>query len=384
MADEATDTFTPTEWINLAPSQASVEGRRNATNVFCKANGVAGIDELVEKIKSHVLNPYTAANNLVTWLKDHHYLPSSIAEYMTKIHQLYEAVEIPVKRDLWRNRVKRVKSVIAHKRVGLSPEQIKLAMEYASPKLKAQIAFNTCSGWRREELTLVRLEDVDFTKSPARVYLWGLDPDTGEPNKTGEARFAFLGSEAVQLIQTYLRLRATDEKYDLDKTKLFGGTSPTAYYKSLMRVLKAHKITKPTILPGGKRIWDIHPHTFRSVALSIMKRAGYPDDWAEALVGHDTGTQEHYQIEEDMAKKWLDICEKHFTFLTPEPIEVTKSDPKLERKVQALESFNKKLLAAMLGTEATVNGQTLTLDQRIERAKALLEDKSGDAEVGSK
>jgi hypothetical protein len=26
----------------------------------------------------------------------------------------------------------------------------------------------------------------------------------------------------------------------------------------------------------------------------------------------------------------------------------------------------------------------LTLDQRIERAKALLEDKSGDAEVGSK
>jgi len=337
MADEATDNFTPTEWINLAPSPASVEGRRNATNAFCKANGIEGIDSLVEKIKSHALNPYTAANNLVTYLKDHHYLPSSIAEYMTKIHQLYEAVEIPVKRDLWRNRVKRVKSVIAHKKVGLSPEQIKLAMNYASPKLKAELAFLACTGWRREEMTRVRVKDVDFTKSPARVYLWALDPDTGLPNKTGQARFAFLSSEAVELIQTYLKLRVTDNKYDLDKDKLFGGTSPTAFYKTLMRLLKEHNITQPTTLPSGDRIWDIHPHTFRSVSLSIMKRAGFPEDWAEALVGHDTGTQAHYQIEEEMAKEWLDKCERRFKFLSPEPTVVIAPDPKQEARIKALE-----------------------------------------------
>ena len=337
MADEATDNFTPTEWINLAPSPASVDGRRNATNAFCKANQVEGIDELVEKINSHVLNPYTAANNLVTWLKEHGYLPSTISVYMQVIHHLYEAVEIPIKKDLWRNRVRRVKSVASHKRVGLSPEQIKLAMNYASPKLKAEIAFLTCTGWRREEMTRVRVKDADFTKSPARVYLWALDPDTGLPNKTGQARFAFLSSEAVELIQTYLKLRATDNKYDLDKDKLFGGTSPTAFYKTLMRLLKEHNITQPTKLQNGDTIWDVHPHTFRSVSLSIMKRAGFPEDWAEAIVGHDTGTQGHYQIEEEMAKEWLDKCERRFKFLSPEPTVVIAPDPKQEARIKALE-----------------------------------------------
>jgi integrase len=384
MADEATDNFTPTEWINLAPSPASVDGRRNATNAFCKANQVEGIDELVEKINSRVLNPYTAANNLVTWLKEHGYLPSTISVYMQVIHHLYEAVEIPIKKDLWRNRVRRVKSVVSHKRVGLSPEQIKLAMNYASPKLKAEIAFLACTGWRREEMTRVRVKDVDFTKSPARVYLWALDPDTGLPTKTGQARFAFLGSEAVELIQTYLKLRVTDNKYDLDKDKLFGGTSPTAFYKTLMRLLKEHNITQPTKLQNGDTIWDVHPHTFRSVSLSIMKRAGFPEDWAEALVGHDTGTQAHYQIEEEMAKEWLDKCERRFKFLTPEPTVVIAPDPKLEKKVQALEEFNKKLLGSLVGnTGATIDGKELSLEQRIERAKQLLlEDKSKD-EVGT-
>jgi hypothetical protein len=58
-----------------------------------------------------------------------------------------------------------------------------------------------------------------------------------------------------------------------------------------------------------------HPHVLRGTNLSIAKNAGFPDNWAEFLAGHSTGSKEHYPTEEEIGKKWLEKCEPEFCFL---------------------------------------------------------------------
>src|SRR5207245_1038962 len=133
--------------------------------------------------------------------------------YMQKARQFFKAMAIEISSDQWNNRVGKFRAVTSHKKVMLSPNQLKEALTYGRPKLKAEIAFLICAGWRRDEITKIRMEDVDFSKKPARVYQWAIDPSTGKQNKTGNPSFAFLSKEAVQLIQDYRKNYLTP-RYD--------------------------------------------------------------------------------------------------------------------------------------------------------------------------
>src|SRR5207249_9115052 len=55
-----------------------------------------------------------------------------------------------------------------------------------------------------------------------------------------------------------------------------------------------------------------HPHVFRGTNLTITKSTGFPDSYAEFLVGHTTGSKEHYYNEDELGKLWLEKCEPSF------------------------------------------------------------------------
>jgi hypothetical protein len=80
--------------------------------------------------------------------------------------------------------------------------------------------------------------------------------------------------------------------------------------------------------------------------------------------------------------EWVEKCGS-ITWLTSIEI-ITRTDPKLVEEVDKLKDFNRKLIATLLGEAgAKINGQELTLEQRIERAKLLLEDKSTETKAGA-
>jgi hypothetical protein len=121
------------------------------------------------------------------------------------------------------------------------------------------------------------------------------------------------------------------------------------------------------------------PHSFRTFTQSYMRKCGLNEGIIDAIIGHKAalGAKSHYGDWDENEAEWLDKC-GNVTWVSEIPDKIL-TYPKLEKKVKALETFNKKLLAAILGEQsAKITGKKLTLEQRMARAKALLEDKSGE------
>jgi hypothetical protein len=126
------------------------------------------------------------------------------------------------------------------------------------------------------------------------------------------------------------------------------------------------------------------PHSLRTFTQSYMRKAGLNEGIIDAIIGHvgNLGAKKHYSDWLENEAEWVEKCGS-ITWLTSIEI-ITRTDPKLVEEVDKLKDFNRKLIATLLGEAgAKINGQELTLEQRIERAKLLLEDKSTETKAGA-
>ncbi len=90
---------------------------------------------------------------------------------------------------------------------GLTKEKINRILRLAKPKLSAAILICCSSGMRIGELVQLKLDDIDFTKTPTSVTI------RKETTKTRETRITCISSEATSALQDYLQKLTTVSEY---------------------------------------------------------------------------------------------------------------------------------------------------------------------------
>ncbi len=305
----------------------------------------------ISALRAGSLGVYPSINAMIEFMEERGCSPSTISGHRFKLVDFYSYyLKLPIDRKDVQKQVRRVRDAGVTADRNLNREEVSKTLTVGGPKQKAMISFMVNTGARLGETVRVKFANLELDKKPGIVRF------PASITKTKEPRFSFLSSECVDLLKAHIVNR--------DKIRqsvwLFDGWSPSknskrnkqpdqhiseaAAYAQVRQALALAGLVPPMPLKSReekKKSWigahnPVHPHVLRATNLQLTKSAGYPTDWAEQLVGHETGTQKSYlPAEQDMANEWLKKCEPYFCFLSSaiDPREVSKRLDEIEKAV---------------------------------------------------
>ncbi len=159
------DTFTATEWVNMARTAGTRKIRAEALRQFCVANDFDGevgdglsvpqADKIVEAVRAGTLTPYGVANSFAQKLLTEKKAPGTVRSRLQIVKQFFTAMDVAIKPDLWKNRVVQVRKIVLRRHETFTREQITKILTVAPIKAKAVVAFLASTGWRPEELPVL-------------------------------------------------------------------------------------------------------------------------------------------------------------------------------------------------------------------------------------
>jgi len=237
---------------------------------------------------------------------------STIFGHKFKLVKLFRYLKLGVDEDDLKQAVRPIDSSRVTDDKQPTREQIRNCILHGTTKQKAMISFMVSTGARIGETVQVRLSDIEFDKKPVIVRF------PARKTKTARKRYSFLSSECVDLLKAYTASRERKSEW------LFDGWIPTekrnnqkdkhlTTSSAYLQIRSVFEHPSVNLIPPGARS-DNHKTgpDFRGTNLTITKSTGFPDSYAEFLVGHSTGSKEHYYNEDELGKLWLEKCEPNF------------------------------------------------------------------------
>jgi integrase len=268
---------------------------------------------------------------------------------------------------------------VINKARALTRAQVRATLSAAKgPKYKAMIAILISTGARIGEVLALKVENLKLDKIPAIVSF-----ETEDSTTKTHTRESFLSQEAAGLVRTYLELRPinakssdwlfpTEEKRKVSgnlKRESFGSLSGHQEdFSARFAVYEAFKNTgdQELLKTVGKGQHAFRPHTFRSTFLAIARAAGYSEDYAKQLCGHDIGTESSYTVTEEMANMWLEKCESAFTFMSG-------GDAETDARIRRIERDN-AFLAGVLRIKMKEENEQRKVAEAMEQYGITIED----------
>jgi integrase len=308
----------------------------------------------VSALRKGTIDIYQTINAMINAMQDRGAAASTIFGHKFKLVKLFRYLKLRIDEDDLKQAVRPIDSSRVTDDKQPTREQIRNCILHGTTKQKAMISFMVSTGARIGETVQVKLSDIEFDKKPVIVRF------PARKTKTARKRYSFLSSECVDLLKAYTadRERKSEwlfdgwiptEKRDNQKDKHL--TTSSAY----LQIRSVFEHPSVNLIPPGARSnnhktgpdfgphQSYHPHVFRGTNLTITKSTGFPDSYAEFLVGHSTGSKEHYYNEDELGKLWLEKCEPNFCFLTTKSAEELQSNM-LEFKAKIAKDTYKTLI----------------------------------------
>ena len=310
-----------------------------------------GIDEhqLLSTIQNDELDIFQLLQNYVIFQNKTGLAAKTIRVHFSVIRGYLRHIGIRIDRDDLKEFVKIPKQTKLRE-VPITKEIIVRVLRNANPKLQTAILVATSTGLRIGELAQLKISDIDFSTTPAVIFV------RGETTKTKMSRETFLTAEAANTLKDFLKRyhkwhENAQEHVILDR-HIFGSvikpknkgkfSADSAIYtlsESLRNLLKSNKDLE--IRNENGRL-AIHFHAFRKFfRTNLGNIAGR--DYAEALMGHSFYMDTYYQLPEDKKKQMFLDAEPHLTISDFETVE--KNIKKLSEKNSQLEEKFNDLLA---------------------------------------
>lgn len=191
----------------------------------------------------------------------------------------YCGIEIPA------SSIRRIKNHVPKNRpisreAELTKELIRRITEKADIRLKAEILIAASSGMRIGEILRFKISDINFSSSPAEIYL------SEKITKNGVARRVFISDEASSVLNEWLCVRDKEIKKKgrrgskNERCFPYSLTSEISKFRNLLinnGLCETDSRTKRT---------TVHFHMFRKFFLTEFKLAA-SEEAAEELAGHE-------------------------------------------------------------------------------------------------
>ncbi len=222
--------------------------------------------------------------------KHKHLTPLSIRMHLSNIKMFLMRNEIELPTIFWRDLKNNIQgSRKATQDVVPEPKQLREIMAHAGTKEMAMFLISSSTGMRVEELTLLKIEDIDLDADPVMISI------RGETTKSGNPRVTFISNEAKEALQKWLKVRDDYIAHVRGKTKglhnkkkeysseIFPFTTGTArdWWNLLLKKANYDQRDPQT----GHRL--MHLHTLRAYFRTNLVAGGVALDITEALMGHE-------------------------------------------------------------------------------------------------
>src|SRR5438552_1947693 len=215
----STRTRTSTGWISRGATLSSKRQRTYTLRDWITANTPQNAqysplpkyvplyaDQLIKQIKTKKLDLYETANNMINYKQAQQDAPNTIISYRLKLLKYFRFMQLKPDEDEYNDTVTKIQKGNLQSDGPLDEDIITSLLEHSTPKYRA-IFYLLITGARPGEISSLKIQDIDFKSTPARVTFEPLSTKTKEPRTT------FLSTEAVQRIIYYLRTRATESQW---------------------------------------------------------------------------------------------------------------------------------------------------------------------------
>lgn len=194
--------------------------------------------------------------------------------------------------------------IVKHREIPLDKDKILRLLRNAKPKLQLAILIAVSTGMRIGELAQLQVSDIDFTQTPAKVYI------RAETTKTRQSRECFLTTEATKALKDYLiRYHKWNENSPNSDIRIFG---PVYRHRDNFNAESAVQMLQVDIRDVASKLPEldtknengrasIHFHAFRKYFRTTVGNV-CGRDFAEALMGHGFYMDTYYQLSEDKKK----------------------------------------------------------------------------------
>lgn len=270
--------------------------------------------------------------------------PLSKKLMFSNIKTFLEDSEIELPKKFW----KKIKNKNKSKRAVTLDEvpeikQLKQIFTHLDLKGKALFMILESSGMRIGEALQLNLQDIDMTNEPTKIRI------RSETTKTGTSRFAYISSEATEILQEWLRYR--EDSLDIimarsnririkkiDENRIFPFEIATAIY-IWNNALKKAKLNKRD---GTTKIHVFHPHVLRKFFRTQMTTE-IPVDIVEALMGHEGYLTEVYRRYTCKQLGEFYLKGEHKVLIFKDVAKITRLKQEMDKTKLEIEQHNRSL-----------------------------------------
>ena len=347
------------------------------------------IDNLIDDIIGSKLDPYEILGDYCIYLQEMGLYSSTLKNRVTTVKNFLEFNDVEISPRQFKLKVKFPKNIRRIKEALDKNDIINILNSCSDIKLKTYVMLLASTGMRAVEALSIRIRDIDFDSSPAKLTV------RGEHTKTKVDRYVFLTRETVEQIKKWIDYKHRErricykdketgkllEEYRMphkdindflfsvrqndDNTNSF--TRINNFYTTLVvqfeRTLDRNGMGSREEGIKTRRIRrKITLHSCRRWAKSTISDLGYAD-YSEWFIGHSGST--YWRKKDNEKAEIFKKIEPYLTFLNISQLNRQGAD--LETKIEQLQDINQLLRNKQNEREEQI--------KKLEESVAFLSDK---------
>jgi integrase len=321
------------------------------------------LDNIIVKINEGSEDPYEVLSDYVTYLQTNYNISAlTLKQRVVTVKNFFEYYDVDISPRKFKLKVRLPRTVRKNKEALSKEDIIDILNACSDIRLKTYVMLLAATGMRATEALSIRIKDLDFDTSPAKVFV------RGEYTKTRTDRTVFLTEEITQQLNSWLnykyrtrRVCYRNKENGNDKKTITEIRTPEKKESNL--VFAVYQNTKtPTLFSlyadlcssfgntldrinkgdredgsNGRRR-EITLHSFRRFAKTTISDLGY-GDYSEWFIGHSGST--YWRKKESEKAELFEKIEPYLTFLNIHQLERQGAD--IQSKVEELEELNQSL-----------------------------------------
>ena len=316
------------------------------------------IDDLTTKIKQGDEDPYDLLNRYAAYLRNRNITALTLKQRVVTVKNFFEYCDVDISPRRFKLKVKLPKAVRKNKEALSKEDIIEILNVCDNIRLRTYVMLLAATGMRAVEALSIRIKDLDFDSSPAKVFV------RGEYTKTRADRIVFLTAEVTEQLKSWLDYKyrtrrvchkdeqkgkiitehRTPDKKDTDLVFAVYQNkkmpNPTYIYQELVRSFAKtlDLMGKGSREDGNERRRQITLHSFRRFVKTTISDLGY-SDFSEWFIGHSGST--YWRKKDSEKAEIFRKVEPYLTFLNIHQLERQGAD--IQTKVEELEDLNQSL-----------------------------------------
>jgi integrase len=313
----------------------------SAVNQFAKCLDLASPEAVITAIQNKSLEPIEALDKFVAKLSASNKAPNTICQYATatKSFLRFHGIKLDTE-ELKARLILPQKHLVSIDRA-FEDSEIRALLDSAKDRGKALLLLMISTGARIDEISQLRLSNLDLGSDPPKVSFGAAITKTKKP------RTNFLTKECASFLKWWLGKRLDDKNQWLFASSENPEVADTTLALSwvIRRLIMKCGLMKK--LDSLSRRYQVHPHCIRKTFYSKCLAAGVQANIAELWLGHNVGLDANYLRPngETLIVEWRKV-EPHLTFLS-EWINPSNAVPdkikELERIIKRQKTENKSL-----------------------------------------